>query len=141
MLQADHDHGAGSKGAKPKSKGDLLLRFKTITSMLSALQSSVRVDRLGVRFYGSQATESHLDMCTTQDLAILTALATVLVRDDEVVAAITKNRVLGGPLEILVMHHAPSDSLSKDAAPGIEIITPVASAVGKGDSLLTDIPE
>ena len=109
--------------------------------MLSALQSTVPVNRLGVHFYGSQATESHLDMCTTQDLATLTALATLLVRDDEVVAVITKNRVLGGPLEILAMYHAPSDSLSKDAAPGIEIITPVASTVGKGDPPLTDTPE
>jgi hypothetical protein len=127
-------------------KNRLLLKFRTMTTMLSALQTAgVPISDAHLGLCGTQAMESHLDLCKSQNLAALTALATVLVRDDEVVTVVTKDRVLGQPLVFLVASSSRSDSDAdtpsevgvpeSQVIPAPEITTPAPSKITEEDFL------
>jgi hypothetical protein len=134
----DHHDSTNSLNHKDR----LLLKFRTITTMLSTLQTAgvpISNAHLGLGGTYTQAMESHLDLCQSQNLAAITALATVLVRDDEVVTVVTNNRVFGQPLAFLVASSSKSDSdtntqsevgvQASQVIPAPEIITPAPSKI------------
>jgi hypothetical protein len=88
-IELPHDPGPDPNTEKER----LLLRFRTITTLLSVLEV--------VLAPGSQTMKRPPDKQDIRDLRLLTALATLLVTEHEIAALIVREPGFGKVLEIL----------------------------------------